>query len=64
MLCPFGPSEYRHLGRSPCLRQGLTPLQGIICTNKIEVASPYVLGTDAANESLSPFFRGLIFICV
>jgi len=40
MLCPFGPSEYRHLGRSPCLRQGLTPQRVISCTKKIEGASP------------------------
>jgi hypothetical protein len=34
MLCPFGPSEYRHLERSPCLRQGITPQQVISCINK------------------------------
>ena len=39
MLCPFGPAEYRHAGRSPYLRQGVTPQRRISCTNETGDAS-------------------------
>ena len=44
MLCPFGPSECRHLERSPCLRQGITPQRDIGCTIERETQATYEIG--------------------
>ena len=54
IFCPFGPSEYRHLERSPCMRQGITPQRHKSCTKKGAKQARYEIGTITAQYGLFP----------